>query len=143
MAFDYSGIVSTASDLLERFGKQSATLRSVATSVSDPVAGTVTFTQSTSVTVDIVQIAHNEKHTPGALIEDGDLFWFADVLAGMGDEILVGSQLYNVVQAWPVKPGDTFIGCRIQTRGGVMITVNNVINGTDNVINSTDNVVTA
>ena len=141
MALDYTSLAATVTRLLDENGKASASLRSV-TVTSDPVAGTVAFTQSSSVAAEAIQGAHNERHTPGALIEDGDLLFVLNVLAGMGDELLIGTTLYNVVQVWPVKPGDTFIACRVQTRGGVMITVSNIINGTDNVINGSDNVVT-
>jgi len=140
-AFDYSGIVTTASELIEQFGKDSVLLRSVASTVADPAAGTVSITQAASVSIQAVQIAHNEKYTPGALIETGDLFWVLDTIAGLGDEIEIDDMLYNIIKVWPTKPGDSFIASRVQTSGGVALTVNSVINGTDNVINGTDNVV--
>ena len=143
MAFDYTGIAATVSDLLEQFGKADVVLRSVPTQTSDPVTGTVTFSSSTSVAVEAMQVAHNERYTPGAVIESGDLFWSLDTLAGLGDELLADGILYNVIKVWPVKPGDTFIACRVQTQGGVRITVHNIVSGTDNVINISDNVVSA
>ena len=141
-AFDYSGITETASNLLEEFGA-SASLLTVSSETSDPVAGTVESDTIGDTDVQAVQVKHNEKYTPGALIEDGDRFWYLDAIALMGDELLVGDSSYKVVKVWPVKPGDTSIVSRVQTRGGIRITLRNVISGTDNVISGTDNVVSA
>ena len=143
MAFDYTGIVATASRLIGEFGKTTAFIRTTGISTSDPVTGTVTQEVPVDTPVEAVQVKQNELHTPGALIEDGDLFWVLDGRANIEDELLVNSFLYNVVQVWPIVPGDTFIACRAQTRGGVKVAVTalNVINGIDNVINGTDNVV--
>ena len=139
-AFDYSGIATTASELLEEFG-QSASLLSVDSQTSDPVAGTVTIDTVSDVDVQAVQVKHNEKWTAGALIEDGDRFWYLDAIASIGDELFVDDTQYEVVRVWPIKPGDTSIVSRIQTRGGIRISFRNVISGTDNVISGTDNVV--
>lgn len=141
-AFDYSGIAATASDLIGEFGKPSINLRSIPSVTSDSVAGTVSFPSSTSTPIEGVEISHNERYMPGALIETGDKFFALDTLAGIGDELEIGALQFNVIRVWPVKPGDTFIACRVQTQGGIQIAFDNVINGTDNVINSGDNVVT-
>lgn len=119
--FDYSGIVATASNLIEAFGKTTAFIRTTGISASDPVTGTVSQDIPVDTPIEAVQIEHNERHTPGALIEDGDLFWVLDGRANIEDELFINSILYNVVQVWPIVPGDTFIACRVQTRGGVKV----------------------
>jgi hypothetical protein len=123
MAFDYSGIVATASRLIGEFGKTTAFIRVTGVSTSDPVTGTVTPDVPVDTPVEAVQVKQNELHTPGALIQDGDLFWVLDGRANIEDELLANDVLYNVVQVWPIVPGDTFIACRIQTRGGVKVAV--------------------
>jgi len=140
-AFDYSGIIATASDLIGEFGVTS-TIRSVPTQTVNPAAGTVTFTGATGTSCEAVQVGFNEQYTPGALIEDGDRFFVLDTLAGLGDELEIGSYQYNIIRVWPKTPGDDFIACRVQTRGGYRILIDNVVNGANNVINGTDNVVT-
>jgi len=141
MAIDYAALATTATRLLDENGKGEAVLRSVISLDSDPAAGTVGFVLTSSVDVNAIQIAHNEHLVPGALIETDDKFWMLDTRANLGDEILVDDLLYNVVETWPTEPGDTFIACRAQTRGGVGITIFNIINGVDSVINGTTNVV--
>jgi hypothetical protein len=101
-------------------GKTTAYIRTTSIS-SDPVAGTTTQGVPVDTEINAVQVDHNEKYTPGALIEDGDLFWVLDGLANIEDELYVNSMLYNVVQVWPIVPGDTFVACRAQTRGGVKV----------------------
>jgi len=117
-AFDYSGIAATASELLGEFG-QSATLLAVGSTTSNPVAGTVSFDSANATDTNAVQVKHNERFMPGALIEDGDRFWYLSVIAGIGDELAVGAETYKIVKVWPTKPGDTSIVSRIQTRGGM------------------------
>lgn len=119
MVFDYAPIAATASNLLEQFGKATAFVRVTPVASSDPAAGTVTPGSAVNTALEAVQVAHNEKHTPGALIKDGDLFWVVDGVVNIEDELLGSGILYNVVQVWPVKPGDTLIVTRVQTRGGV------------------------
>ncbi len=119
MAFDYGPIAATASRLLKEFGKATAFVRVTGVSSSDPAAGTVTPAAAVDTAMEAVQVAHNEKHTPGALIEDGDLFWVVDGVVTVKDELVASGVLYNIVQVWPIKPGDTLIVTRVQTRGGV------------------------
>jgi len=121
--FDYTGIAGTASELLERFGKSAGFIRTTPTVTSNPAAGTVSYGAKTDTPVEAVQVAHNERYTPGAMIQDGDLFWVLDARANVEDELFINSVQYKVAQVWPTKPGDTFITCRVQTRGGVRVPV--------------------
>ena len=140
-AFDYDGIASTASGLIEEFG-QAAILLTVTSETSDPVAGTVTAPQVQATDIQVVQTKHNEKYVATALVEDSDRFYYLDSVASPGDEIMIDDEQFNIVRAWPVKPGDTSIVTRVQTRGGFRITLQNVISGEFNVISGSFNVVT-
>jgi hypothetical protein len=124
MAF-YDEMAAMATELLAPeadggFGKTTAFIRTTAIT-SQPAAGTVTQGVPVDTAINAVQVDHDEKYTPGALIENGDLFWVLDGRANIEDELYVNSQLYNVVEVWPIVPGDTFVACRAQTRGGVKV----------------------
>jgi hypothetical protein len=147
MAF-YDEMAAMVTEMLapeteDGFGKTTAFIRVTGISSVDGPAGTVVQGAPTDTAINAVQVDQNEKYTPGALIEDGDLFWVLDARANIEDELFVNSVLYNVVQVWPIVPGDTFIAVRVQTRGGVKISVGvlNVISGVDNVVSGVDNVV--
>ena len=117
MAIDYSSLVSLATRLLGEFGKQTAYIRTKGSSYNT-TTGTVTDTESDAA-VNAVQVEYNEFHAPGAQIQQGDIFWMLDGLPGIKDELYISGDIYDVVQIWPIKPGDTFIACRVQTRIGV------------------------
>lgn len=119
MAFDYAPMVATTTRLLSKFGKQTAYIRTKGSSY-DTTTGTVTDTSSDG-SVSAVQVKYNEFHAPGAQIKQGDIFWVLDGRPGVEDELLVSGYTYDVVQTWPVAPGDTFIACRVQTRAGVAV----------------------
>jgi len=120
--FDYSPIIETASVLIGEFG-QAAVLQSVATQTVDPVDGSVVVDTFTETSVNAVQTKHNKRYTPGAVIKTGDRFWYLNVIAGLGDQLRIGSMSYKIVKVWPVKPGDDSIVSRIQTRGGVVVLI--------------------
>ena len=120
MTFDYSGIISTASNLIDKFGKTTAIIRVKGAATSDPVTGTISYAASTDTPINAVEVEHNEFYTPGALIEDGDIFWVLDSGANPEDELVINDTVHNIVQTWPVAPSGTFIAMRVQTRGGVI-----------------------
>lgn len=119
MPIDYAALAATATRLADENGKGTAWIRSTPVTSTDPAAGTVTLGTPVDVPCNAIQIKHDERYTPGALIETGDLFWFVDAWPGVDDILKAGDDLYNIIEVWPVKPGDTLIGARVQTRGGV------------------------
>ena len=118
--FDYSGIVATASNLIDNFGKTTAIIRVRGAATSDPVTGEISYAASTDTSINAVQVDHNEFFTPGALIEDGDIFWVLDGRANIEDELIINDAVHNIIQTWPVTPNGIFITLRAQTRGGVV-----------------------
>lgn len=105
MAFDYAPIIATASRLLADFG-QTAYVRSRATISSDPAAGTVTQGAPVDTAVNCVRVAFSERNTPeGALIEQGDWLAIVDGAIGVENQLVIESEVWEVVAVFPVKPG--------------------------------------
>ena len=122
MAF-YDEMAALVTELLapeseDGFGVTTAWVRHTPIASSDPVLGTVTQGTPVDIPCNAVKVDHDERYTPGALIETGDQFWVLDTWPGLEDDLKVADDLHNIIQAWPIKPGDTIIGARIQTRGG-------------------------
>lgn len=123
MAF-YDDMAALATEMLAPeadggFGKTTAYIRAI-TSTYNSTTGAVTEVP-TDTAINAVQISYNERHSPNAQIEEGDIFWMLDGLANIADELLINDYLYDVVQTWPIMPGDTFIACRAQTRKGIAV----------------------
>ena len=113
------------------FGKTTAYIRTTTVVPYDPSTGVVTDDTTVDVAVNAVQVSYNEFHAPGAQIKQGDLFFALDAQPTIYDELLINGYLYDVVQIWPIMPGDTFIACRVQTRIGI-----EVIAVTENLVNN-------
>lgn len=118
----YADLAAMATELLSPessggFGNTTAYIRTITVSYNS-TTGTVTETPS-DVAVNAVQVGASEQHTPGAQIEDGDYVWMLDAQATVEDKVLINSELYDVVEVWPVVPGDTFIACRVQVRPSI------------------------
>ena len=141
MAKDYSSAVALATRLLGKFGKQTAFIRTKGSSYNT-TTGSVADTSSDA-SVNAVQVEFNEFHAPGAQIIQGDIFWMLDGRPGIKDELFISGFTYDVVQTWPIIPGDTFIACRVQTRAGIEVVAvtENVVNGGVLVVNNSIQVV--
>lgn len=116
MAFDYSGLATTASELIEKFGKAQVYIRSTPVASSDPAAGTVTPGTPVDTPVNAVEVGYNETYQPGATIEATDRMFALDTLPSIKDELLIGTEYWEIVQVWPKQPGDTFIAAFVQIR---------------------------
>lgn len=115
MAYDYAPIKATAAALLADFG-QSVTIRAYTVSGSDPAAGTVTRSSSDTA-ASCVKTRFNERNTPpGTLIEQGDLLAILDKVVAIDDEIIIGSDTWQVIDVFPVEPGATGVIWKAQIR---------------------------
>ena len=141
----YDELAQMATDMLapvseDGFGKTTAYIRTTTTVAYNPATGSVTDDTTVDVAVNAVQVGYNEYHAPGAMIEQGDLFFALDGQPTIYDELLINGYLYDVVQIWPIMPGATFIACRVQTRIGLVAT-QNVVNVGVLVVNNSIQVV--
>jgi hypothetical protein len=116
MAIDYVRMAATATRLLTENGKASVFIRATPTASSDPVAGTVTPGTAVDTSVAAVEIKYNEAYQPGALIQAGDRMYALDAAPGLEDALLIDAALWEIVQVWPKKPGDTLVAAFAQVR---------------------------
>ena len=116
MAFNYAPLAATASNLLSEFGKASAFIRATPVTSSDPAAGTVTQGTPVNTAVNAVEVDYNEQYQPGATIQATDKMYALDAQPGIEDMLVIDSELWEIVQVWPKKPGDTFVACFAQVR---------------------------
>lgn len=115
MAYDYAPITATASALLADFGK-SVTVRSYTVSTNDPAAGTATRTSSDT-TANYVKTQFTQRNTPpGAQIEQGDFLAILDKEISVDDELIDGSEVWQVIDVFPVEPGSSGVICKAQIR---------------------------
>jgi hypothetical protein len=116
MSFDYAAIKTTASEIIAEFG-QVAYVRSRATTSTDPAAGTVTQAAPVDTAVNCVKTRFNKRNTPpDALIEQGDWLAILDGDIGIENQLLIGSEVWEVIDVFPVEPGATGIIWKAQIR---------------------------
>ena len=127
MAIDYDSLAQTASTLIGDNGRASVYIRSTTAGTSNPVAGTVTAGTVTDTACNGIVVKYDEKYMPGATVEIGDMFLVPDARARLQDQLLIGGAVYQIVNVWPIVPGDTFLACRVQVRGTDSSAVNNTV----------------
>ena len=116
MAIDYVAMAATATRLLDENGKASVSIRVTPVTSSDPAAGTVTLGTPVNTSVNAVEVAYNERFQPGATIEASDRMYVLDDVPNIEDSLIIDSTVWEIVQVWPIKPGDTSIAARVQVR---------------------------
>ena len=116
MAFDYTGLAATAADLISQFGKASVYIRSTPVTSTSPAAGTVTLGTPVNTAVAAVEVGYNDQYQPGATIQATDRMFALSKLPTIKDELLIGSEYWEIVQVWPKQPGDTFLAAFVQIR---------------------------
>ena len=116
MAIDYTSLAQTASLLLGENGKASVYLKQTEVLYSDPVSGEVIMDLPSEAATNAVLIQHDEKYTPGAMVEEGDKFLVIDQPARLEDQLVIDDVEYRIVNVWPIEPGDTYVATRVQIR---------------------------
>ena len=138
MSFDYTSITATASRLLANFGTV-AYVRSRAVLATDPAAGTVTHDDYVDISVNCLKTQFMEHNIPpGSLIENGDVLAILDGEIGIEDQLVIDGAVWDVINVFPIQPGDTGIIWKAQIRntGAVADETYFVVNSGINVVNS-------
>ena len=115
MAF-YDDMADLVTEMLGEFGKASVSIRTTATSSSDPAAGTVTQATPVDTAVAAIEVDFDERYQPGALIQASDRMYALDAAPNPEDMLIIDSAQWEIVQVWPKKPGDTFVAAFAQVR---------------------------
>ena len=111
MSYDYSGLASTAQNLIDKFGRDT-TLRTNVLSGSefDP---TITPTDST---IKAVFLSYKSAEVDGTLIKTNDKMLITYTLLDTKNEIVDGGKKYEVVNVDEIKPGITPMIYKVQIR---------------------------
>ena len=116
MTFDYAPLAATASRLLGEFGKASLFIRVTPVTSTDSTAGTVTLGTPVNTSVNGAEVKHNQIYQPGATIEQGDRMFALAAAPNIEDQLVIDSELWEIVRVWPKKPGDTLVAAFAQVR---------------------------
>lgn len=113
MAFNYTGLATTATSLIQRFGRTVQVLSKV--QGGEPWNPTVSWESANAYAV---SVGLNRNEVDGTLIQSTDSAYLVESSADIttDNRILDGTDEYSIVQSTPVKPGDTVMLYRIITR---------------------------
>ena len=116
--FDYSKLIGTAVELIDRFGS-TVTLTRPATGEYDPATGTVNVTPQ-NVTSRAVRSQFHTQEIDGANVLTGDVKVLVSPDIALepqaGDSITLTGTTYRVMRCEEVKPGDSVVLYTVQAR---------------------------
>lgn len=116
MALDYTSMAAMVTRLLNENGKASVLIRATPVTSTDPAAGTVTQGAPVNTAVNAVETKYNEKWQPGATMKASDRMYALDAAPELEDMLIIDSEQWEIVQVWPIKPGDTLLAAFAQVR---------------------------
>lgn len=120
MAFDYSGLLTVATSLIEQFGRP-MTLRRASRTPADPTKpwaarqGAVTASDDQAITSTAVFLDFSRTDRDGQVVEAKRARVLFPAEAALPEEVGPdwqlddGSRLYEVLESRPVKPGPTLL----------------------------------
>lgn len=112
--FNYSGMASTASSLISRFGQDHTFTRY--TDVFDPDSGANVRT-STNYTAKAVKSNFTKMEMNDQTIQKDDIKLICDVNTyAVGDSVSINSQTYTVLDVNPIEPGSLALAYILQVR---------------------------
>lgn len=115
MSYSYTGIASSATNLITRFGKSYTFTRSTDGAYS-PATGTASPTTSTYTKYACVFDYSDQDRTDGTVtVNDRRML----VEAGsylIGDKVTIGSDSYQVISVSEIAPGGTVVAANLQVR---------------------------
>lgn len=120
MTFNYSKIQSTAQRLITKFGRDWVLRRTVKGSYS-PSTNTRTTDSTTNYTAKAVKSEYKNYQVDGEVIQRGDFKLLMEakglaVVPSVEDEIIDGTDVYQIINIKEVKPSTVTIYYEIQVR---------------------------
>jgi hypothetical protein len=114
--FNYTGLASTATRLINKFGGD-VTLRIKTEGTYNPITGANTDTFADTV-VQGVKLNFVNSDIDGTLIRTGDVKVLIDGLFALtkDDKIIIGTDQYEIIKPMPLAPGDTRLVTTLQCR---------------------------
>jgi hypothetical protein len=116
-AFDYSSLYATSKRLVDRFGLD-ASLRKVTGGSYDPVTGIVSGGSTADTNVRAVITNITKDYVSEAEIQQGDRIAIVDgaVAPTLSDLLIVGSDIWQIVNVVEINPGATALLYKAQVR---------------------------
>lgn len=115
MSYSYLGIQSTASSLLQKFGRQ-LTFTRTTNSTYNPNTGTASPSTSSYSKYGAV-FNYSDAEKAEGTIEEGDRRILAEGYTyQVGDTVSIESEIYRIISISNIQPGDTIVACNLQVR---------------------------
>ena len=119
MAFDYSGLLATATELIDEFGR-SVSLTKKGSSATDPAkpweGGTATDTTSSTLKAVYMEDTSYFKDDSRVRVTDRACIVDGVIEPSEGDKITDSSDVFEIVAAKAIEPGDTAIAYMLALR---------------------------
>lgn len=120
MSFNYSNIQATAQRLITKFGKDWAIRRNVK-GTYNPSTNTRTTTSTENHTVKAVKTEYKNYQVDGEVIKRGDFKLLVEakglsITPSTDDEIVDGTDIYQIINIKEIKPATITIYYEIQVR---------------------------
>jgi hypothetical protein len=115
MSYDYTGITSSATALITKFGKSYTFTRTTDGSY-DPATGSTSPTTATFTKYACVFDYSEQDRANSAILENDRrmLVESGDYL--VGDKVTIGSDAYQVINVSPISPSDSVVAANLQVR---------------------------
>jgi len=116
MAFNYTGLKTTATNLIQNFGG-TVSLVVITPGTYNTATGETDNTE-TETEVSGVKIDFNKNEIDGTIVKANDIKIYlpADTTISKTDKIKLSGNTYNIIDIKEVKPGDTILYYELQVR---------------------------
>jgi len=115
MSFNYQPLLSSASNLLQKFGQQFTFTRTTVGNFN-PATGT-TSNSSSTFTKYACLFDYTDNEKANSLVQEGDRRMLAEAYDYIvNDKVTVGSDVYRVISISDIQPGATKMAVNLQIR---------------------------